>query len=262
MFYRVRTRLPDTPGALATLAQRCGDEGVNILGLQIYPDLGSVTDDLVIKVPDAWTPARVVDLVASAGGSEISVSSSTAYELQDQPTRWLTAVRALIDDPSRLGSELTALVGARLSLSATEEVRVAALTEIAEALAQPAAPARTFDAVVEYDEDESEVRARVGSGIVGAGSFVTTAADGSAEGFLEVAPAWRRMGVGRQLLRRLCQRAAGLGLAELVILAPPGEAAVVPLISAAGMRGRVRMTEAGIQVRLNLVDVRPVSASA
>lgn len=258
MFYRVRTRLADTPGALATLAQQCGDAGVNILGLQIYPDLGSVTDDLVIKVPDAWTPARVVDLVAAAGGTEISVAAASAYELQDQPTRWLSAARALVDDPSRLGAELTALVGARVTLSATEEVRVAALTELAEALSQPTAPTRTMDAVVEFHEFENEVRAQVGPGVVGAASFVTTHAGGTAEGFLEVAPAWRRMGVGRQLLRRMCQRAAAVGLEELVVVAPPTEEGVVPLISAAGMRGRVRLTAEGLQVRLNLADVRPM----
>jgi hypothetical protein len=47
MFFRIRTRLPDAPGALAELARCLGDARVNILALQIYPDLGTVTDDLV-----------------------------------------------------------------------------------------------------------------------------------------------------------------------------------------------------------------------
>ena len=55
MYYRVRTKLADTPGALAVLAQHCGEAGVNILALQIYPELGSVTDDLVVETPDSWT---------------------------------------------------------------------------------------------------------------------------------------------------------------------------------------------------------------
>ena len=39
MLWRVRTTLPDRPGALAVLAQRCGAAGVNILGLQIFPGI-------------------------------------------------------------------------------------------------------------------------------------------------------------------------------------------------------------------------------
>ena len=49
MFFRVRTSLTERPGALALLATRCGEAGLNIMGLQIFPDLGSVTDELVIS---------------------------------------------------------------------------------------------------------------------------------------------------------------------------------------------------------------------
>ena len=68
MFIRIRTRLPDTPGVLAELARCLGDAGVNILALQIYPDLGTVTDDLVVEVPDAVSPGRLIELVESTGG--------------------------------------------------------------------------------------------------------------------------------------------------------------------------------------------------
>ena len=87
MYFKIRTRLPDTPGALATLASGLGDAGVNILALQIYPDLGSVTDDLVVQVPDACSPNHLIDLVETAGCTEVSVSVCSARELQDQPTR-------------------------------------------------------------------------------------------------------------------------------------------------------------------------------
>ncbi len=51
MFYRVRASLHERPGALADLAARCGEAGLNILGLQIFPDLGRVTDELVVSGP-------------------------------------------------------------------------------------------------------------------------------------------------------------------------------------------------------------------
>lgn len=257
LFYRVRTRVPDEPGSLATLALRCGAAGVNILGLQIYPDLGSVTDDLVVRVPPGWTEDQVIELVELAGGAEVSVRPCEAQELQDQPTRWLAAVRALIEDPTRLEDELAALVGERMSLSATEEVRVAALQGIVEALDLTGPPPPSLDAVISYRESASEVRAIVGRGTVGAASWERF--DQSvARGYLEVAPAWQRMGVGRQLLRRLCGLAAGAGFAELVLVAPASEDGVVPLLAATGMRGRIKLTADGLHVRVSLAEVRPI----
>lgn len=260
VFYRVRTRVPEEPGSLATLALRCGEAGVNILGLQIYPDLGSVTDDLVIRVPEGWSEEQVVALVESAGGGEISVRPCEAQELQDQPTRWLAAVRALIDDPSRLDDELAGLVGDRASLSATEEVRVSALRGIVEAL-DSSTPPPSLDAVVNYRESAREVRAIVGRGTVGAASWERIDA-AVARGYLEVAPAWQRMGVGRQLLRRVCGLAAAADFSELLLVAPASEDGVVPLLAATGMRGRIKLTAEGLQVRVSLSDVRPVRVSA
>ncbi len=227
MFYRVRTRLTDTPGALAMLAQRCGDAGVNILALQIYPELGAVTDDLV-----------------------------------DQPTAWLRAARVVLDEPAALPAELTALLGARVSWSATEQVRAAALTELADrarsAAGAPPAPAAD-GAVVEYVVTADAVQARIGSYVVGAASLHAVV-DGSVEASLEVAPAWRRLGIGRQLLRQVSGLAAGRGATELVMLAPPTEEGVVPVLAAAGMRGRIRLTEQGLSVHVSLAGVRPIAA--
>src|SRR5689334_7671243 len=162
MFYRVRTRLADTPGALARLAQHCGDAGVNILALQIYPELGAVTDDLVVETPESWTAAAVVELVGGAGGDDVSVVPCATHDLVDQPTAWLRAVQRVLDEPEALRAELTALLGARVTWSATEQVRAAALTEIAErarAAGTPAPPPASAagSSVVEYEVDESTV---------------------------------------------------------------------------------------------------------
>jgi len=260
MFYRIRTRLPDTPGALATLARCLGDEGVNILALQIYPDLGTVTDDLVVKVPEACSPNGLIALAESAGCSEVTVSVCSEQELQDQPTQWLAAVRRLIDDPSRVQSELTGLLGPRVSLSPTESVRAAALTDIAAAIGSPATPLPTRNAEVAYDATSTRIRARVGSGVIGTAEFSQLFPARPAEGTIEVAPAWRRMGIGSQLLRRLCALAADAGAEELVLVAPADEAGVAPLLAATGMRGRIRLTANGLQVHLTLPGSRRVSS--
>ena len=73
MLWRVRTTLADRPGALAALARHCGERSVNILGLQIFPGVEGVTDELVLSSPAGWTLAEVAALVESAGGTAVSV---------------------------------------------------------------------------------------------------------------------------------------------------------------------------------------------
>lgn len=260
MFYRVRTRLADTPGALARLAQRCGDEGVNILALQIYPELGAVTDDLVVETPEDWTAAAVVDLVSGAGGDEVSVVPCATHDLVDQPTAWLHAAQSVLDEPESLPAALTGLLGPRVTWSATEQVRAAALSEIAErgrsSVATPP-PSASQSSVVEYEVSDSAVHAKIGVHVVGAARLLATV-DGIIEGSLEVAPAWRRLGIGRQLLHQICGVAAAQGGAELVMLAPPTEEGVVQVLAASGMRGRIRLTEEGLRVHVSLAGVRPI----
>jgi GNAT superfamily N-acetyltransferase len=238
-----------------------GDAEVNILALQIYPDLGTVTDDLVVEVPDAFSPGRLIDLAESAGCAEVTVAVCSEQELQDQPTRWLSAVRRLIDDPSRIDAELTGLLGAGENLSPTEQVRAAALTDIAAAIGTPATPQPNPDAVVVYDQTATGVRARVGTGVIGSAEFSRLVPARTAEGTLEVAPAWRRMGIGSTLLRRLCALASEAGAEELVLVASADERGAAALLAAAGMRGRIRLTSSGLHVHLTLSATRRVSRS-
>ena len=49
MLWQVRTLLEDRPGALAALSVGCGDQLVNILGLQIFP----APDGRVVDWPTA-----------------------------------------------------------------------------------------------------------------------------------------------------------------------------------------------------------------
>jgi GNAT superfamily N-acetyltransferase len=109
MLWRVRTTMADRPGALARLAARCGERSVNILALQIFPGIGGVTDELVLKVPDGWRLTDVAELVESAGGTAVSAGPCTEQALVDGPTRYLTAVRQVLH-----GAEPAARVLARL----------------------------------------------------------------------------------------------------------------------------------------------------
>ena len=100
MLWRVRTTLPDRPGSLAMLAATCGEAGVNILGLQIFPGVESVTDELVLSTPDDWTAADLADLVGRSGGLSVSAGPCTEAALTDQPTRYVQAARTILAQPA------------------------------------------------------------------------------------------------------------------------------------------------------------------
>ncbi len=100
MLWRVRASLPDRPGALAGLAQECGKAGVNILGLQVFPGVDLVTDELVLSAPDDWTVADLRELVERAGGESVVASICSEAALADQPTRYVRAARAILVAPA------------------------------------------------------------------------------------------------------------------------------------------------------------------
>ena len=253
MFFRVRASLTERPGALALLATRCGDAGLNILGLQIFPDLGRVTDELVISAPEDWTAGAVAELVSGAGGDEVSVEPCTTHDLIDQPTRWLTAAHDVVNDPG------TAADGDReAARCASREVeRDRALP--CRGAAHPGGVARRQhgdhprSAPVEYDETASGVVARIGGHVVGVAAFALTT---GRELTVEVAPAWRRLGIGSTLLTRAASQAAAAGEAEIVLLSPADDEGFVSMLCSAGLRARIKVTDGLLQARIVVSGVR------
>jgi len=128
VLWRLRTTLSDRPGALAALAARCGEQGVNILALQIFPGLDGVTDELVLRAPDKWRMPQVAELVEGAGGRRVTLSPCTEHALVDGPTRYLQAARLLLARPDDLGEILAGLLDAEvtsagaLDLSSVQDV--------------------------------------------------------------------------------------------------------------------------------------------
>jgi GNAT superfamily N-acetyltransferase len=242
MFYRVRASLHERPGALALLAARCGEAGLNILGLQIFPDLGRVTDELVISAPEDWTAKAVSDLVSGAGGDEVSVEPCTTHDLIDQPTRWLTAAQDVVSDPELLPVVLEKLLGPHPEKwTATEHSRAEALRSLAQGIG--AVGPQSSDTVT-YDETGSGVLARIGGHVVGAAS-----SDGE-HLTVEVAPAWRRLGIGTGLLTRAVTQAASRGVDEVVLAAPTGDEGFVPWLLHAGVRARMKSVDGMVQARV------------
>ncbi len=251
MLFRVRTTLTERPGSLARLASRCGDAEVNILGLQIFPDLGRVTDELVVDVPDGWTAGAVAELVSGAGGDEVSVGPCTTHDLIDQPLRWLNAAQDVVADPGVLHERLEALLGPHPEKwSVSEHSRAAALTALAETVGRETAGP---DAVVEYAETSSGLVARIGDHVVGRAAF---AQPPGGELTVEVAPGWRRLGIGTQLLTRAASQAAAAGQDEVVLLAPAEDEGFVTMVCGAGLRARIRVSDGLLRARIIVTGVR------
>jgi GNAT superfamily N-acetyltransferase len=112
VLWRVRTTMSDRPGSLAVLARHCGEQGVNILGMQIFPGVFGVTDELVLRAPDGWRKHDVALLVHDAGGDDTTVGPCTEHALVDGPIQYLHALHRVAHDPSTLVEMLARLLDA------------------------------------------------------------------------------------------------------------------------------------------------------
>jgi GNAT superfamily N-acetyltransferase len=112
VLFRARTTLSDRPGSLATLARHCGEQGVNILGLQIFPGVEGVTDELVLRAPDTWGLGDVAELIEGAGGTRVTVGGCTEHALVDGPIQYLHGLRRFAHDPHTLAEALGRLLDA------------------------------------------------------------------------------------------------------------------------------------------------------
>ncbi|CAN5465495.1 GNAT family N-acetyltransferase [soil metagenome] len=122
MLFRVRTTMADRPGSLAALTLACGERGANILGLQIFPGLECVTDELVLRAPDSWGLGDVAAMVEQAGGARVTVGTCTEHALVDGPIQYLHGLRKLAHDTSTLAEVLARLLDAAPSRPEDDEL--------------------------------------------------------------------------------------------------------------------------------------------
>jgi GNAT superfamily N-acetyltransferase len=301
MLWRVRTSLPDRPGALAGLARTCGAAGVNILGLQIFPGVESVTDELVLRTPATWGLADVAGLVEGSGGRAVSAAECTEHALVDQPTRYVQAARTILAAPARFPEVVAQLFDAEAEpaegglavvqdvmemtvgdigvqvrrtapFTATEHARGAAMAELVSDVLGRASgsadvllpgPSRRVGVgrTPDYRVDEDTVAAWVDGTLVGV-AVVRPPVEGE-EGrrvTLRVDPAWCRRGIGTRLLGDVCRLAAGLAVGEVVMVTTADNHAVLPMVLAAGLRGRIRLAGDVLTVRIPVRELKPLGA--
>jgi ribosomal protein S18 acetylase RimI-like enzyme len=299
MLWRVRTMLPDRPGSLAVLAQNCGGAGVNILGLQIFPGVDGVTDELVLRTPVGWAMREVTELIEASGGLSVTGASCTEHALVDQPTRYVQAARRILAQPSRFPEVVAHLfdaeadpaagvlapqqdvmemtvgeVGVQVRRTApftpTEHARGAAMADlVSEVLAREVVGPQRFGpgrnsatAPLDYVVDDDGIAAWAGGSVVG---IAMIRAEGSAmvepgarAVSLRVDPQWQRRGIGTRLLNDVARLAAGMGVQEIVLTTRADNQAVLPMVLAAGLRGRIRMASEILTVRIPVRDLKPL----
>lgn len=289
MLWRVRTTLPDRPGELADLAGRCGDAGVNILALQVFPGIDDVTDEMVLRAPDGWGEAELQRLV----GEDAVVQPCSEEALADQPARYVRAAREILEEPMRFPEVLARLfdaepdpVGARrhdvigltvgdvevqvhrrAPFTDTERARGDAMADLVNVVLAREASARVATpragSIPEYDVRDTVVTAYLDGIVVGQAALGETGLSDDGARMralqLEVEERFRRRGIGNRLLREAARLAAGLGADEVVLTFRAGDPAVTPMVLAAGLRSRIRMAGEHLIVRLPVKDLKPLN---
>lgn len=291
MLWRVRITMPDQPGALAALARACGDAGVNILGVQVFPGVDGVTDELVIAVPDDWTRIEIAELMEVAGAQHLGGNPCGEGALADQPTRFVQAARTVVAQPARFPEIVAALFDAepeadravgpidtmelvvgdvvmqiyrRAPFTPTERARGAAMADlvndvIADRRANWAslAPGRRLGvgASPDYVVSSHAVQAEVDGTVVARAVLAEKPEPGVRRLALEVDPAWRRRGIGSRLLVEAARLAARLGDDELLMITRADNQAVLPMVLGSGLRGRIRLAGDALSVRVPLRDL-------
>lgn len=189
--WRVHVELEDRPGRLGELATAVGDAGCNIISLHVVgepADDGSVTDELLVRVPAGVDPEALrtsiqqaaipCTLLVRADATELSDPATTALALArmvaadpgSAPRAVATMLRARLVDPAapdpgghthvlRVGAQQLRL-GRAWAFTATELSRAAALLELAAQLALRTPAQQVRDDRILVLRDGSEVRMR------------------------------------------------------------------------------------------------------
>jgi ribosomal protein S18 acetylase RimI-like enzyme len=298
MLWRVRTTLPDRPGALALLAEQCGLADVNILGLQIFPGVEAVTDELVLRTPEDWGPAQIGRLVENAGGGAVVAIPCSEDALADQATLYVQAARAVLERPMTFPEVVGRLFDARLesvdgspatddvmemtvgdvevqvrratAFTATEHARGAAMAAlVSDVLARSTSPGISGEASSRrvgggaspaYAVEGHSVAARIDDVVVGRATLAETDEAGVLAIGLGVDPAWQRRGIGSRLLVDAARLALANGADEILLTTRSDNQAALPMVLAAGLRGRIRMAGDQLTVRIAVRDLKPLRA--
>jgi len=269
---------------------------VNILGLQIFPGIGAVTDELVLRTPEGWGLPELAELVEASGGVSVTAARCTEAALTDQATRYVQAARSVLAQPASFPEVVAKLFDAESDptegalatvqdvmdmtvgdvqvqvrrtapFTATEHARASSMADLvtdvlerSRDLASSPVPARRVGggAVPEYVASDDSVTALIDGTPVGLAVVrPRTGEEGVRPVTLRVDPAWQRRGIGTRLLVESARLAHALGAEEIVLTTRADNQAALPMVLSAGLRGRIRMSADVLTVRVPVHEMRP-----
>jgi hypothetical protein len=70
---------------------------------------------------------------------------------------------------------------------------------------------------------------------------------------------WQRRGIGTRLLTDVARLASQQSSGEILLITRADNQAVLPMVLAAGLRGRIRMAADELTVRIPVRDLKPLS---
>ncbi|WP_248583086.1 GNAT family N-acetyltransferase [Nocardioides sp. InS609-2] len=162
--------------------------------------------------------------------------------------------------------EVSVQVRRTAPFTATEYARAASMADLVSDVlarlkldAQP--PGRRIGGgqVPSYDVVGHAVEAVVEGTVVGIGTLLAEGDEPAVRALrLRVDPAWRRRGIGTRLLVDAARLAGSLGVDEVVLTTDADNRAVLPMVLAAGLRGRIRMAADVLTVRVPVRDLKPL----
>jgi len=115
--WRVHVELEDRPGRLGELATAVGAAGCNILSVHVVgepTDSGSVTDELLVRVPEGIDPSVLIMAAARVQAPCTLHVRADATELSDPVTTSLALARMVAADPGSAPRAVATLLHARL----------------------------------------------------------------------------------------------------------------------------------------------------
>lgn len=115
--WRVHVELEDRPGRLGELATAVGAAGCNIISVHVVgepTDAGSMTDELLVRVPQGIDPSVLIMAAARVGAPCTLHVPADATELSDPVTTALALARMVAADPGSAPRAVATLLNARL----------------------------------------------------------------------------------------------------------------------------------------------------
>ena len=115
--WRVHVELEDRPGRLGELATAVGAAGCNIISVHVVgepTDAGSITDELLVRVPEGIDPSVLIMAAARVGAPCTLHVRADATELADPATTALALARMVAADPGSAPRAVATMLYARL----------------------------------------------------------------------------------------------------------------------------------------------------